>query len=204
MLVRFALVATGPALLSLTRKCPATTVENEINTVLQEDTESNHRSIRSHGPMHVPHGIVLPEHPCGAHEHIWQRGSIHCRYRGQYGPRNQRADRHRKAVCALIRPLEVGPYAQYVAVEAIQPVRTRYMALLPINSKYEPLILLALGTAASIITILNPGAATVARINGQSGRRVGLGNPPKNAGQFKAQWNTICKANPALAGAELR
>ena len=90
-----------------------------------------------------------------------------------------------------------------MAVEAIQLVEDD-MNLLPINSKYEPLILLALGTAASIIAILNPGAATVARINGQSGRRVGLGNPPKNAGQFKAQWNTICKANPALAGAELR
>jgi hypothetical protein len=91
------------------------------------------------------------------------------------------------AAVAAITSWKSGTNAQ-MALEAIQLVEDD-LNLLPINSAYEPLILLALGTAASIIAILNPTAVS-AHMPGQ--RTVTLSNPPKTAKAFKAQWNAIC------------
>jgi hypothetical protein len=62
------------------------------------------------------------------------------------------------AAVAAITSWKSGTNAQ-MALEAIQLVEDD-LNLLPINSAYEPLILLALGTAASIIAILNPTAVS--------------------------------------------
>jgi hypothetical protein len=102
------------------------------------------------------------------------------------------------AAVSAVTNWKTGTPAQ-TAIEAITLVEDD-LNLFPLNTSYEPLIVLALGTAASIIAILNPGAVS-ARISQR--RSVSLSNPPKTSKQYKAQWNAICAQNPALAGAVL-
>jgi len=68
---------------------------------------------------------------------------------------------------------------------------------------YQPLIVLALGTAQSIILMIDPNAAAAGTRN--SVRRVKLSAPaPKTSDEFKARWNKLCSENPQLAKAALK
>lgn len=65
---------------------------------------------------------------------------------------------------------------------------------------YEPLIVLALSTAQSIIAILNPAASTAqAHIAGRVST-VPVVGAPKTSSDFKKQWNNAVKENPAALG----
>ena len=162
----FALVAAGPALLSLTG-CPATTVENEINTVLQEAI-----------------GIIAIADPglswlaafskatalLKMDEANWIKGGA------VQDVINVLTDL--QGVCALISPLV--PYAQLVAV-------------------------LVAGTNALLALLLPAPPAPVAMAMARRNPNpwIGLAHV-RSAKDSREQWNAICKANPALAGAELR
>jgi len=82
-----------------------------------------------------------------------------------------------------------GTPAQSV-VEALTIVEDD-LNLIPIGSRYTPLVTLALGTVISIIQILNPGSTPVAAARGR--RTVILAHAPKDSKQFKAQWNATAK-----------
>ena len=67
---------------------------------------------------------------------------------------------------------------------------------------YAPLIVLALGTAESIIAILNPTTQTYG--TRAQVRKVNLGYYPSTAKDFKTAWNGICGSDPALASAAIK
>lgn len=72
--------------------------------------------------------------------------------------------------------------------------------------KYEPLIQLALGTADSIIAIVQPQRVTAKAQKTCPTFDLACKEPkgaPTDAKEFKRQWNAIVAANPALAGAKL-
>lgn len=66
-------------------------------------------------------------------------------------------------------------------------------------TEYEPLIVLALSTAESIIAILNPSAAPKVRALSRIPGAGTIGGPPKNAKEYTQRWNALCAANPKLA-----
>jgi len=80
------------------------------------------------------------------------------------------------------------------AIEAINIVEDD-LQLFPLTGPYVPLIDLALGTAESIIEILNPTATTPSTAHAQR-RVVKLTFTPKNKKDFEKQWNAI--APPAV------
>jgi hypothetical protein len=62
---------------------------------------------------------------------------------------------------------------------------------------YEPLIILALSTAESIIAIVNPKATTAqAHIIMRREVVIKTAGAPKNSDEFKKKWAAIVKANP--------
>jgi hypothetical protein len=61
---------------------------------------------------------------------------------------------------------------------------------------YQPLIVLALATADSIISIVKPTAKAQARAS--------FTVAPKSAKEYKVQWNSIVDRNPALAGVRIK
>lgn len=88
------------------------------------------------------------------------------------------------------------------AIEAIQLVENDIGLIPDVSPQVDALILLALGTAQSIIEILDPNAATPAALQARamaSGRSVHLTNPPRSAAAFKAQWNALCTGSVAAA-----
>lgn len=91
------------------------------------------------------------------------------------------------------------------AVEAINIVIDD-LNLLPVAGSDAALVALALGTAESIIAILNPGGSSVtANVSVHAiAHTVHLKNAPKNAKQFKKMWNSVVAADPSLAAAELK
>lgn len=90
------------------------------------------------------------------------------------------------------------------AIEAINLVEDD-LSLFPITGQYAPLIDLALGTAESIIEILNPtGATTPATTAHAAHRTVTLPfAAPKTSSAYKKQWNAIVAQNPSLKSAKL-
>lgn len=99
------------------------------------------------------------------------------------------------AAAAAVANWKQGTPAQDV-VQALQLVQAD-LSLFPLTSVYAPLIDLALGTVVSIIEIVDPNAVPVtANVAGHQVRIVHLANPPKNAKQFSAQWNTDAKLIP--------
>ena len=105
------------------------------------------------------------------------------------------------AASSAIANWKSGSPAQ-TAIEAIQLVEDD-LDLFPIGGQYEPLIVLALGTATSIIQLLNPNAVG-ARPQTASGRHVQLAQAPKTSAQYKAQWNAIADSNSSLAAARIQ
>lgn len=92
------------------------------------------------------------------------------------------------------------------AIEALNLVEDD-LNLIPAASQYTPLIDLAIGTVESILALL-PQSQTVATPNlaahtAAHKRKVTLTNPPKNAKQFKAQWQNVINANPQLSNAAI-
>ena len=110
------------------------------------------------------------------------------------------------AAATAIQNWKSGTNAQ-MAVEAINIVIDDLNLICPVGGicgPYGPLIVLALGTAQSIIAILNPTATPNAAKVGPNAR-VNLGHPaPKTAAEFKAQWNGIAQSDPALASLVLK
>lgn len=101
------------------------------------------------------------------------------------------------AAVAAINGWKSGTPAQNV-VAAINVVITDLNLIcsqVPNCGPYEPLIALALGTAASIIQIVDPSAAPVTMT-----ARVGVVlTVPKDKKSYDKQWNLFCSANPKLA-----
>lgn len=94
------------------------------------------------------------------------------------------------AAVSAITNWKTGTPAQE-AIEALNLVADD-LSLIPGTSKYQPLIVLAVGTVESILALL-PQPATQSRVVVKS--RVQLTNPPKNAGDFKKQWDAIAASN---------
>ena len=91
------------------------------------------------------------------------------------------------------------------AIQALNIVIDDLSLICPPNGPcgpYAPLVLLALGTAQSIIIILNPTASAFGAK--RQTEKVSLTLTPKTPSQFRAQWNAICKGNPVLASATLK
>ncbi len=65
--------------------------------------------------------------------------------------------------------------------------------------QYVPLIDLAIATTTSIIQIVDPSALPV----GMHGTMAKSWKAPRDASQFKKQWNSICAANPKLSGVRM-
>lgn len=98
-----------------------------------------------------------------------------------------------------IQNWKAGTVAQNV-VQAIQLVEEDISAF-PIGGQYEPLVILALSTAASIIELLNPNVSTRVMIRKDHSRHLQLADAPKTAKDFKARWNKIRNSNSSLSGA---
>jgi hypothetical protein len=94
------------------------------------------------------------------------------------------------AAVSAIQNWQDGSPAQ-LAIEAVNLVIDD-LDLIPAAGPYEPLIVLALGTAASIIAILNGGQAQPINVIMRSSRSVYLPDPPKTATEYKKRWNAIC------------
>jgi hypothetical protein len=92
---------------------------------------------------------------------------------------------------------KAGTPAQDV-VEALDLVE-QDLSLFPVNSQEVVLIDLAIGTVEAIIVAIEPSAANSAAIVARSALSVHLATPPKNAKAFKAQWQALINANPALS-----
>jgi ABC-type molybdate transport system substrate-binding protein len=91
------------------------------------------------------------------------------------------------------------------AIEALNLVIDDLDLVCPANGpcgSYAPLIALALGTAESIIAILNPTTQTYG--TRAQVRKVNLGYYPKDAKSFKVAWNGICAGDTGLAGAVIK
>ena len=69
--------------------------------------------------------------------------------------------------------------------------------LIPGTGQYAPLIDLAIGTVESIMEIVQPGSASVQGRVGVT-HRVYLKSPPKNADQFKKEWNALAPAQAQI------
>jgi hypothetical protein len=102
------------------------------------------------------------------------------------------------AAASAVANWKSGTPAQ-IAIEAIQLVEDD-LNLFPIGGQYEPLIVLALGTALSIIQLLNPNAVS-AHLEPQNGRRVQLAQAPKTAKAYAQQWNAIRSSNSSMSAA---
>jgi hypothetical protein len=103
------------------------------------------------------------------------------------------------AAAAIIKNWKQGTPAQN-AIEAINLVIDDLNLICPaggVCGPYAPLVLLALGTAESIIQILNP-AATVYGTK-MTVQKTNLGHYPATAKDFKTQWNNYCGTNASLA-----
>jgi len=100
------------------------------------------------------------------------------------------------AASAAVLAWKSGTPAQNI-VQALDIVEAD-LNLFPVGGKYEALIVLAIGTAQSIIEIVNPGAVPVtAKVS--ASRQIRLSTPPKNAAQLKKQWNAIAVGSLADA-----
>ncbi len=97
----------------------------------------------------------------------------------------------------------VGQIAQWKAgtpaqdvIEALNLVEDD-LNLIPGTSQYAPLVDLAIGTVESILALL-PGHSTVTGAMSTHASRhrraVTLAKPPKDAKEFKAQWNSLAPA----------
>jgi hypothetical protein len=86
-------------------------------------------------------------------------------------------------------------------IEALNLVE-KDLNLLPVNSKYSALIILAIGTAESIIAIVQANNPQASMSPGP--QRAHLANPPKTAKEFTARWNAIAQSNPELQTAVIK
>lgn len=96
------------------------------------------------------------------------------------------------AAATAIANWKSGSPAQ-MAIQAINIVEDD-LNLFPIAGEYEPLIVLALSTAASIIELLNPQETRVT-VKNEKGRHLQLAQAPKTVKDYKTQWNNICNSN---------
>jgi hypothetical protein len=69
--------------------------------------------------------------------------------------------------------------------------------LIPSTDKYAPLVDLAIGTVESIMEIVQPNSTAVQARAGIT-HRVYLKSPPKSAGQFKKEWNSLAPAEAKI------
>jgi hypothetical protein len=78
--------------------------------------------------------------------------------------------------------------------------------LIPGTSQYAPLIDIAIATVQSILSLLPASTSASATLApGRNLRSVNLGHPaPKNASQFKAQWNALVATNSNLSAAKIK
>jgi len=92
------------------------------------------------------------------------------------------------------------------AVEALGVVETDLSLICPANAsgwqascaQYAPLIQLALGTAQTIILLIDPTAALKTQ-------KVNMGgSTPTNSKEFKTQWNGIANSIPSLRTAVIK
>ena len=91
------------------------------------------------------------------------------------------------------------------ATEALNLVIDDLDLVCPANGpcgSYAPLIALALGTAESIIEILNPTSQTYG--TRAQVRKVNLGYYPSTAKDFKTAWNGICQSDTGLYGVTIK
>jgi|GEM_PF-6170971 len=87
------------------------------------------------------------------------------------------------------------------AIEALNLVEDD-LSLFPQTSQYAPLIVLAIGTTQSILALLPPPTSSGTAKASHQG--LTLAHPPKNADDFKNQWNAIVAQNPSLAQARIQ
>jgi hypothetical protein len=108
------------------------------------------------------------------------------------------------AAAAAVKNWKQGTPAQN-AIQALNLVIDDLDLICPAGGPcgpYAALIALALGTAESIIALLNPTAQTYG--TRAQVRKVNLPYYPSTAKDFKTQWNGICSTDPALASAAIR
>lgn len=108
------------------------------------------------------------------------------------------------AAAAAVKNWKQGTPAQN-AIQALNLVIDDLDLICPTGGPcgpYAPLIVLALGTAESIIAILNPTSQTYG--TRAQVRKVNLGYYPSTAKDFKTAWNSICGSDPALASAAIK
>ena len=99
------------------------------------------------------------------------------------------------AAAAAVTNWKAGQTPAQDAIQALNLLQDD-LNLIPGTSQYTPLVVICIGAVESILALIPapptpvPAPATAAR------RSVSLTGAPKNAKQFKSQWNQVLKQHP--------